>query len=143
MLELQDEVAELRAVTDELRAVLEQRRVELQAVRDVSTDHERARNDLDLRLHRVLTVELPAVTAELERHRQLVAEGGAHIDTAIRNRSRLEHANTELHRVNDELGRQLLAVRAELEGIKQSRSRKSLRMVSRSAQALTDPFRRS
>jgi hypothetical protein len=133
--ELEGEVARLTDALEVARREVEQRRRELEAMTECSDDHERARNAAELRLVHVLEVELPAVTSELNRHRALLAEDEGRLDALAGDRTRLEQSNAEL-------GRQLLAVTAELDAIRRSRSWRTARKLSRSAQAVTNPIRR-
>lgn len=161
-LELEREVMRLQDDVCVRRADIDQLRSDLEATRDVATDHERARNEAELRLvhvvdvelpavtaelerHRglvhVVDVELPAVTAELERHRELLADVHRHLEMAVADRTRLQLANTDLHQVHEELGRQLAARSAELEAIQGSRSWRAASLVSRSVHGVVDPIR--
>jgi hypothetical protein len=140
--ELEREVARLQDELAVARADFAQLCSGLEATRDREVEHERARNAAERRLVHLADIELPAVAAELERHRELLADVHQDLERAASDRTRLEQAHTELQRVHNELGRQLAAASAELEAIRGSRSWRIARGVSRPLHAVADPLRR-
>lgn len=140
--ELEHEVAQLRDQLAGNRVDVDKLRSDLEATRGRELDHERARNAAELRLVHLDGVELPALTAEIDRLRESLAGMHQLLESVLAERSRLERSNTDLLREREELGRRITAVDAELEAIRASRSWRIARGVSRPVHAVVDPLLR-
>jgi len=129
---------ELERVRNELKIV----HVDLHSAGEVAAESERSRAESESRLSHMIEVDQPRLAAEFASTQQELAEVNERVEQGIIDRVRVEQANTKLQEVHEELGRQLVSARDELNAIRSSRTWQMGRVVSRSAHAIINPIRR-